>query len=135
MRPGPSLGLSGQTPVSEQLLDQRAVFRKFGSQGPWLSHGVLLSLEHQPSTSHMQVHAIAGSQTQRGPYVCRDHQPTLLGRRVLTSAAPAVTEGDGDRCRCGRNCSAASVVRPEAVWRIASRWQRETNATTLRALR
>ena len=32
------------------------------------------------------------------------------GRRVLTSAAPAVTEGDGDRCRCGRNCSAA-------VWR------------------
>ena len=24
------------------------------------------------------------------------------GRRVLTSAAPAVTEGDGDRCRCGR---------------------------------
>ncbi len=39
----------------------------------------------------------------------------------MTSAAPAVTEGDGDRCRCGRNCSAASVVRPEAVWRIASR--------------
>jgi hypothetical protein len=29
----------------------------------------------------------------------------------------------------------ASVVRPEAVWRIASRWQRETNATRLRALR
>jgi hypothetical protein len=49
--------------------------------------------------------------------------------------APTVTEADGDRCRCGRNCSAASVVRPEAVWRIASRWQRETNATTLRALR
>jgi hypothetical protein len=24
MRPGPSLGLSGQTPVSEQLLDRRA---------------------------------------------------------------------------------------------------------------
>ena len=24
------------------------------------------------------------------------------GRRVLTSAAPTVTEGDGDRCRCGR---------------------------------
>ena len=46
------------------------------------------------------------------------------GRRVLTSAAPAVTEGDGDRCRCGRNCSAASVVQPETVWRIASRWQR-----------
>ena len=57
------------------------------------------------------------------------------GRRVLTSAAPAVTEGNGDRCRCGRNCSAASVVKPETVWRIASRWQRETNATRLRALR
>jgi hypothetical protein len=53
----------------------------------------------------------------------------------LTSAAPAVTEGDGDRCRCGRNCSAASVVKTETVWRIASRWQRETNATRLRALR
>ena len=26
-------------------------------------------------------------------------------------------------CRCGRNCSAASVVKPETVWRIASRWQ------------
>jgi hypothetical protein len=38
-------------------------------------------------------------------------------------------------CRCGRNCSAASVVRPESVWRIASRWQRETNTTRLRALR
>lgn len=39
-------------------------------------------------------------------------------------------------CRCGRNCSAASVVRPESVWRTASRWQRETNATRiLRALR
>ena len=24
------------------------------------------------------------------------------GRRGLTSAAPTVTEGDGDRCRCGR---------------------------------
>jgi hypothetical protein len=24
------------------------------------------------------------------------------GRRVLTSAAPTVTDGDGDRCRCGR---------------------------------
>ena len=56
-------------------------------------------------------------------------------RRVLTSAAPAVTEGDGDGCRCSRNCSAASVVKPDTVWHIASRWQRETNATTLRALR
>ena len=44
------------------------------------------------------------------------------------TAKPTATEGDGDRCRCGRNCSAASVVRPEAVWRIASRWQRETEA-------
>ena len=26
-----------------------------------------------------------------------------------------VTEGDGDRCRCGRNCSAASVVKPETA--------------------
>ena len=45
-------------------------------------------------------------------------------RRVLTSAAPADTEADGDRCRCGRNCSAADVVKPEAVWRIASDWQK-----------
>ena len=29
----------------------------------------------------------------------------------------------------------ASVVRPEAVWSFASRLQRETNATRLRALR
>jgi hypothetical protein len=42
----------------------------------------------------------------------------------LTSAAPADTEADGDRCRCGRNCSAADVVKPEAVWRIASDWQK-----------
>jgi hypothetical protein len=41
----------------------------------------------------------------------------------LTSATHTVTEGDGDRCRCGRNCSAASVVKPETVWRIASRWE------------
>src|SRR6201997_4598384 len=28
----------------------------------------------------MQVHAITGSQAQRGPDVCRDHQPTLLAQ-------------------------------------------------------
>src|SRR6185312_518013 len=35
-----------------------------------------------------------------------DHLPSDRvrrgGRRVLTSAAPTVTERDGDRCRCGR---------------------------------
>ena len=43
--------------------------------------------------------------------------------------------GRWDGCRCSRNCSAASVVKPDTVWHIASRWQRETNATSLRALR
>ena len=38
-------------------------------------------------------------------------------------------------CRCGRNCSVAAVVKPESVWRIASRWQSESNATRIRALR
>ena len=53
----------------------------------------------------------------------------------MTSAAPAVTEADEDRCRCGRNCSAVSVVRPEAVYRVAKAWQWQTTATRLRALR
>jgi hypothetical protein len=57
----------------------------------------------------MQVHAIAGSQTQRGPYVCRDHQPTLLGRRVLTSAAPPSPRAMGTAAGV-----AATVRRP--VW-------------------
>jgi hypothetical protein len=56
------------------------VFRKSGSQCPQFRHGVLLSFKHQPSASHMQVQAIAGRQTQRVPYVCRDHQPTLLAQ-------------------------------------------------------
>ena len=54
---------------------------------------------------------------------------------MLTSAAPAVTEGDGRPLLVWPQLFGASVVRPEAVWRIASRWQREMNATRLRALR
>jgi hypothetical protein len=53
----------------------------------------------------------------------------------MTTSFDLRSERDGDRCRCGRNCSTASVVKPETVWRIASRWQRETNATRLRELR
>ena len=37
--------------------------------------------------------------------------------------------------RCGRNCSAGSVVRPENVYRVAKAWQWQTTATKLRALR
>lgn len=39
-----------------------------------------------------------------------------------------------DRCRCGL-CAAARAVSPEAVWRIATAWQRQCNATKARGMR
>lgn len=38
-------------------------------------------------------------------------------------------------CHCGRNCSAASVVKPETVWRVTSAWQRQVRTTKVRGLR
>ena len=47
------------------------------------------------------------------------------GRRVLTSAAPAVTEGDGDRCRCGRGGRETPAATAEELCGSRSAWWRD----------
>jgi hypothetical protein len=42
------------------------------------------------------------SMTMTMTTILRSDRVHRRGRRVLTSAAPTVTDGDGDRCRCGR---------------------------------
>ena len=38
-------------------------------------------------------------------------------------------------CRCGHYCDAVPLGSPEAVWRIATTWQRQCNSTRARGRR